>query len=1667
MPNHPSRPQRPGWRNAAQASAAKPKHAWQRGSDKGTAAAKAGSSLRSKYLLLGSAFLTLITIVVVLILLIIPPKDPRIEILVTPDTADPRSPADPYAQRSAEGLYALKGAKLEASQVPLATDSHPLEDVISRCSRSLTSKPAEKVILFPAAPGGADKDGPYWVPADADPLDRSQFLRLDRLLDELGKLDKNTKKLVLVDATQSMAYWPLGSVYNDFTRKLKQRQKDIEKVPNLVFLCASDVGQRSWTSEEWGQSVFMHFVVEGLRGKAKTRSGSIHAWDLYEYVREQVVRWSIHNRAAYQEPILLGGDARAKDMELLQPSPKDSPDFTPKPLDELAAQWEESDKLTRRSPPPWQTAPALWREYLDTMLRYEQLARASADAPAVRQRLKVLRDRLDSETGRIDSAAWTMPGLDAAGIKLSKTEQAELANEFGKLWSAYETDKNADKAREWIRKLWGAGSDHPSDARRNRLLALLVDRAIDAKGVGLGTAGDLAALFRDDGKPMPAEALFLLHIAKNYRQGLDNARVVKALRVRKLAEETAWGFPSELSDRLPAYSEQVRPWISKAVEDGDAARQPGEDLLFASDERSWKIADDLLDKAEKQCTDARQTALAIREAMAARDELMAKLPYYSHWQAERRPDDPGPDELTELESLWQKVHKLDEELAKSTNAQELSQRAQVVRASFDKLKSEFDTHCKKLTEDKSLQSTWHAIEAVLTVPFIEKEQREQLLNLSRSIARRLQEESSSAGRTNEEEGRKQEQDAALILAQRQGRMALAVLGRQWVDDQKMNFDRMKTALGHPEDATRFADEADKLGQLWAALTRPVCSESKKALEKSTVSQSKQALGLLARHARRLDAAGATYLKPDPVAALRRLQWHDWLYWQAQRSLRDHWFYEDGLPYYTVAGDAYVKDALRLASADVDQSGPEKQQRESTAAQLGAEFSSPQGCKVRWRKGAKFVDPPARLDITDEKKVQWVYEITVPNGASPGYVVHEQQAGKWFAPPAEKNKPGWEATPLVGGNTLVHEAKFLLTPQDNLRQPTRPDESKLKFTAFFRGQKVPVETDVKLHRVPDLVWHHRRMPLGAIAVQADTSLFRDFHVKNAELVIVLDASGSMEFRKGGKSRLDRARESLRTVLEQLPQGVRVSLWAFSHKGSRAPERLWALEPWDSAKLAEKMAILNRIEPWGETPLLNSMRTAKQDFSAAGTSKTLVVITDGGDSDVDPNSIPDIVEKEFTKPGIRVRAIGFELEFPPTPQGKREEQGAKKFKEALDKEKGFFPANDARELVDKLRRSMFQMDFLLASAKLDQSVEGEGSVSQLGDNLQWLPNVRPGLYNLQVRFLGQRLSAEERLLNLGPGDCMVVNVRPSEKGLVLQRDLFTKPLTRRLNPILKEQPSANNEWLAAIHENRAREDGSLELMATLEKSVNREPPSNGTLRHFKPRLVLFEARRGGNSKPLPLSFGTLPNYRAPAYSLDVREWGGGREDKTVVDAWWTEPDDVPHNINHPYARILQYEKDFSLGDNFRNVPANLGPGQPTDDKTGHVVLDSVTIEDLDVQARPDGPDKERVSCLVVRLHFPKGKPFLVRVPDPAGDSGDPSHIRFEHRLYYDARKYTGIFPGWTAADLRAGLKNLQLELISLEGLKDPAAGANHVRFELGAPQPGSHVPPKDCLTRFEEK
>ena len=143
--------------------------------------------------------------------------------------------------------------------------------------RGLDDVKERTILVCLAMHGGADAEGPYLLRQDSDYKEPSK-LRLSAVLDVLrDKVPHEKKKVLILDATQVPADWSLGMLQNGFARGLHDLSKEIEAIPNLVVISASDADERSWGSEELRKTVFTHFVVEGLKGERMktTTAGSM------------------------------------------------------------------------------------------------------------------------------------------------------------------------------------------------------------------------------------------------------------------------------------------------------------------------------------------------------------------------------------------------------------------------------------------------------------------------------------------------------------------------------------------------------------------------------------------------------------------------------------------------------------------------------------------------------------------------------------------------------------------------------------------------------------------------------------------------------------------------------------------------------------------------------------------------------------------------------------------------------------------------------------------------------------------------------------------------------------------------------------------------------------------------------------------------------------------------------------------------------------------------------------------------------------------------------------------------------------------------------------------------------------------------------------------------
>lgn len=1113
------------------------------------------------------------------------------------------------------------------------------------------------VVLYMSLHGAADSQGAYLLCDDADvEPSAADRLRVKEVIGRLARLPEETNKLLILDAVHFSANWQLGVLQNDFARRLKQLEPTIRKVPNLVVLCASDVEQISWDSPSWRQTVFGHYLVEGLRGGATDWSGDgrLDAWDVYHYLHRSVSRWVAANRNAHQTPLLLPrgdeGRRRAERIELVPvqrgyraADPHGLPVFSPP--EELVAAWKEHQRLSQQVPAPYAYTPHLWRRYEDCLIRYEQLLEAG-EASATRR----LRHRLEQLRRRIDQArelelSTTQSGLAmlaAAGVDASFDDDEAAGSGpwvshramqvLDQLWSA----QPAQRSKLW-EKVAGEHAE-PADRQllRLQLYELLLKRAADDPAENLATCYETLQVIDDPLHPWPAEIHCLVMLQRDLAHGNPSGQLCDliqlALRVRSLAEQAALGA----RPGSHPYSEQVRGWIAAQVDQADAIRRKGEDLLLGGSS-NFGEARRSLGKAEAIYEEAHRLACTIGQAVEVRNRLLSRLPYYARWAACRQSGlavrhHADCLSIEAIEELCRQVHDLSAELqppgqqpqGRPVTLRSLRVRVARLKACAGQLAQSFASMEQAARESwKSLSDVdsprgWYEAETALLVPTGDPSLRMRLLVAKHRTARRLLTETSHgeriaprpavAARASLGTGRKRAatgyrgdpgrmrksrtqrmlpEDRETLAVQRaaraQGRMATAVLGKRWFDEAPCEKDESLDQILHRLEVfaveQRWWDSLNRagesIGRRWQCIAQAIGSRLSEAT-KAAGSTRRDLLFSADQLARLLDGAAELKLQDPPSYFYRRQLLGELLIWQARRTLEDHWFAEDpsDKPYYQVLGLAYLADAENL--------GAETKEVELLREKLN-------------RPGTLTLATVDALELTTQPR----FAVTATLKPTEGAYVPAGMPAVWIEPgksveliePDEASRQVRSLDAKGNSDSVQYVLRSPLLQQCETKMPDGPkvDSTEVVLCGLYRGQRIRVSVPVHLHLAADrLLGRFPEPEKASLAVRAPLELQRRFGEGNGAVAVVLDCTGSMGPEKGqpydDKTKFAEATHALERVLGRLPKGTTLSLWVFGQaegkqKTVAEPEHTIrrVLDPvrWDPDDASQLADLMSRV------------------------------------------------------------------------------------------------------------------------------------------------------------------------------------------------------------------------------------------------------------------------------------------------------------------------------------------------------------------------------------------------------------------------------------------------------------------------------------------------------------
>ncbi len=149
-----------------------------------------------------------------------------------------------------------------------------------------------------------------------------------------------------------------------------------------------------------------------------------------------------------------------------------------------------------------------------------------------------------------------------------------------------------------------------------------------------------------------------------------------------------------------------------------------------------------------------------------------------------------------------------------------------------------------------------------------------------------------------------------------------------------------------------------------------------------------------------------------------------------------------------------------------------------------------------------------------------------------------------------------------------------------------------------------------------------------------------------VLIVMDASKSMGKPAGdGRSRLDVAKDALRTLIDGLPDGARVGLRLYGHRVSGAGRAAGCRD----TSLVSPVAALRRdalrsavasYEAVGSTPIGRALRAGASDLAGQGP-RTIVLVSDGGDNCAPPDPCDVAGQLAASATNLSIQAIGFQV------------------------------------------------------------------------------------------------------------------------------------------------------------------------------------------------------------------------------------------------------------------------------------------------------------------------------------------------------------------------------------------------------------------------------------------
>ncbi len=1179
----------------------------------------------------------------------------------------------------------------QTNEKPLAPpEEHERKRVVAQAERA-------GVIMFYVSMHGVvnDFDEACVVATKSASLEAKTWVRVSSLLSQIEEwnIPKNVKKLLILDCNRQNTNWKIGLFRNNFAERLSQA---LEKnpVPNLAILNSTSSDQIGHASAGFQGSVFGQFLRLGLAGAADLPlEGGDHDHrvtleELHRYLVRHVDSWSKENRGVSQQPMLIM-------------TPNSAADFAAKfsltcsldrsRLDRLLNKFDSSTAAdatvsSEKIESLWTTYSDLCKGYADSIAPVEMgelrrrlvwLEQASQAGAAYRLGANKAAEQSRSLSAGISARIKTPESLERKTISTSEYSDIWFPGLASRLHSLHLFARLGQSKPAVIEDIFAKLTQLETEGSSDSINAMLGDSPDKSFVNSLGIVHFLKLIQRTEslrGTPTLTPGSF-----------------VPALRLQMLADSAS--VPSDPRGQV---------WIQDVIKDADLARRRSEDGIF-----TVGTADpSFVETAKSGYQKATSIAKEVQNAWRLSDLVNAELPHLAHWlerynairDVSEEPRLKIENELLDLIAAnYQLMKSLDSPLETETagSAEDLffSSQYKAVLTQYQSLQETFNKACQELTDSSEFTPDQIQMAAeVLSSPLLSTRSLEGEI----TPLKQRQKIKSTFLKTSDDLHHRSLVNSVLIDAPN-------VVAKPHSEKDKstrtastasehlptVNFpilailEKMAQIPSSESQAAKSLEKKDNsttAGTLARAILSSIPSEIEKARERHLASsdQPRRELSIAAQLTRSWAPFRHSAPPTDSVVDLRRADAQQILLSQSQRYLDDFWGPSNSgeQAFFDSAANDSLEAARRISQNYPGTSNPASQnQIKEIKSLLELRRKAAQaGLAVHADALLLFelVDhPAARVSIT--KSVPGMGD-GLPSGT--GMLRIEDQNGVLLGSTVEFQTGVTDAAVVSKPNVLqvaLENAHGQLT--DTIGSAT----------AIFRGHEFRDDLVIKTAAGTNIESQPLRMRSARVRLNGNKR-------QKASVIFVLDCSASMQkgmpFESPASivSRMEIAKAALLQMLSGLATrgDARVGVVLYGHRvgwSTKEPNQLMTqpvlastlpegLKPYedvetilplgrfDSITLTRVAQQLEKVKPWGETPLYLSLTQALLEFKEGeeDVQRSVVVITDGVNYQFNPRlemakTAQDVLNAEGSR-RIPLHIVGFGIQANEAQEAQRE-------------------------------------------------------------------------------------------------------------------------------------------------------------------------------------------------------------------------------------------------------------------------------------------------------------------------------------------------------------------------------------------------------------------------------